>query len=50
MAKLQLKEAGFLNSELMVFAEKAIQDISLWLREEGFSEAIIEAFKGTVIL
>ena len=31
---------------LMAFFNKKQSDISLWLRDEGFSEAIVEAFEG----
>ena len=34
----------------MEFAKKTQQDVSLWLREEGFSEAIIETFQGAGVV
>ena len=32
----------------MAFAKKMLQDTSFWLQEEGFSEAIVEIFKGVL--
>ena len=34
----------------MVFSKKKQSDISLWLRDEGFSEAVVEAFEGSGLI